>query len=59
VIVSEFQFFKGREEISGIYAMIFHQPFFCKGPETFDTIDVDFTIRELFTTVNVSVFESI
>jgi hypothetical protein len=39
--------------------MIFHQPFFSKGPETFDTIDVNFTINELFTVVNASVFESI
>jgi len=59
VVVSEFQFFQVERKFHGIHTMIFHQPFFGKGPETFDTIDVNFTISELFTVVNASVFESI
>jgi hypothetical protein len=59
VVVSEFHFFKADRKFHGIYAMVVHQPFFGKGPETFDTIDVNFTMSELFTVVNTSVSESI
>jgi hypothetical protein len=59
VVVSEFQFFQVERKFPWIYAMIFHQPFFGKGPETFDTVDVNFTISELFTVVDAPVFESI
>jgi len=59
VIVSEFQFFKVVREFRWIHPMIFHQSFFDKRPETFDTIDVDFPISEPFTMIDPSVFETV
>jgi len=59
VVVSELQFFKIEGKFHGIHAIIFHQPFFSIWPETFDTIDVDFSVSEPFTVVDTSVFETI
>jgi len=59
VIISELQFFEVKWEFHGIDSMIFHSSFFNKRPESFDTIDVDFTISEPFTIINTSVFESV
>jgi hypothetical protein len=57
--LSEFQFFQVEWKFHRIHAMIFHQPFFSKRSETFDTIDVNLTISELFPGVNASVYESV
>ena len=59
MIVSELQFFEIERKLHGIDAMIFHQPFFCKCPETFDTIDVHFTISEPFRVVDAFLFEPV
>lgn len=32
---------------------MFDQPFFCEGPESFDTIDVDLSLFEFITVINI------
>jgi hypothetical protein len=59
VIVSELQLFLIHKEFPWIYAVIFHQPFFVKRSETFDTVDADFSISESFAMIDTPVFESI
>ena len=40
-------------------SVIFHRSFFGKRPETFDTIDVDFTISEPFIVIDTSMLTSV
>lgn len=59
VDVSELRFFRAEGKFYRIHAVIFHQPFFNKRPEIFDTVDVYFSISEPFTVVCTSGSETL
>jgi len=39
--------------------VVFHQSFFSETPEALDTVDIDFTIRELFAVIDSSVTKTV
>lgn len=59
MIVSELQFFQVKRGPGRIHAVIFHQTFLSIRPESLDPVDVHYPIRESFTMIDPSVFESI
>jgi len=52
VVGAEFEFFKIQWNVLWVYSMVFHQSFLGKNPEAIDTVDVDFSIRELFNVID-------
>ena len=52
VIIPELQFLEVEREPCRIDSMVFHQTFFCEGPESFNPVDVDLPVSESFAVVD-------
>ena len=59
VVVAELEFFEVEGELLWIYPMEFLEPFFSKGPETFDSVDIHLAVDEPYPMVDPPVTEAI